>query len=210
MFPAGGRAGALWLAGVMICRSTSIGVRGCHRRDAGPRAVAAGEARGRAVAAAAGRGRGESSRRAVARPWALGLALPGGRPYRPWPGSPRPGLLLGATWGGFRVDLAHGRAVAPLRRSGRFVTGSRWAVCRTRPSRGAAGSFSGIVRSWQASTHAQSRTPLAGVRAPLAGGRRICAAIRGDDSAGCAPLDGDLHLREWFLALRGSAGDAGT
>ncbi len=137
---AGDRGGAVWLAGVMmICRFTSIGVRGCHRRDAGPRAVAAGEARGRVVAAAAGRGQGESSRRAVARSWALGLALPGGRLYRPRPGSPRPGLLLGATWGAvFGLPLSMGarlrRCVVPALRdrlalgalSNKALAGSRW------------------------------------------------------------------------------------
>lgn len=42
------------------------------------------------------RGQGLSSLRAVARRWALGLALPRDHRYCPWSGSPRPGLLLGA------------------------------------------------------------------------------------------------------------------
>jgi hypothetical protein len=106
-----------------------------HRRDAGPRAAAAGGAGG----SCCGRGlawSGASSRRAVARPWALGLRASRRAPV-PAHGPDR--RAQDGCWArrgpvfGCPCPWARGCAAAPFRR---FVTGSRWALCRTRPSRG--------------------------------------------------------------------------
>jgi hypothetical protein len=116
----GDRGGALWLAGVigvMICRSTSIGVRGSHRRDAGPRAAAAGEARGELLRPRLGVIRGNRAGALWRDRGRLGWRFPEGACTAHGPIAAQ-GLLQGATWGRlFKLPLSMG-AVAPLRRPG--------------------------------------------------------------------------------------------
>jgi hypothetical protein len=110
----------------MPVRAVVVRGRGEHQGDAERRKIGAGchgrRCRGRAYGAVEGipgpRSRSNGLRRpcrgmvrasAEARcgaPCALGLALPGLARAADGPGSPRPGLLLGATWAGVRAALA--------------------------------------------------------------------------------------------------------
>jgi hypothetical protein len=134
--PAGDRCRTLWLAGVMISRSTSSGVRGCHRRDAVPRAAAAGgPGGGDLLRPRLGVIRGIESARcgAAVGAWA---GASGGRPHPTMARIAAPRIAAGRRGAGFSgCPCPWGRAcaAAPFRR---FVTGSRWALCRIRPSRG--------------------------------------------------------------------------